>query len=229
MWKTELALPAELPESKSTFWSAGRGGCEQTGLVALSEMQRVLPRVGSDLPSQLTPQAWLPLHPCNPALPPGVLVCSQPPFGRWVVLIEMTKSWGKTNKQTKTPPQNKSTMKSGILILTTCLILHWICFGGPANFSFLFPFSPCSSDQVLFPCVPVKSTFVAVLRTYYCRIQDRDIFWDSSIISLLCSRSGSFSLLQILVTSYHTVLAQKITPIEVIREPCCCRLPFPPL
>lgn len=149
MWKTELALPAELPESKSTFWSAGRGGCEQTGLVALSEMQRVLPRVGSDLPSQLTPQAWLPLHPCNPALPPGVLVCSQPPFGHWVVLIEMTKSWGKgenkqTNKNTPTKQINNEIwhINFDYLLDSPLDLLWWPCqLFFPVSFLSMFKWS----------------------------------------------------------------------------------------
>ena len=44
----------------------------------------------------------------------------------------------------------KSKTKSNILILTICLNLHWSCFGDPGNLSFLFTFSVCSSNRVLF-------------------------------------------------------------------------------
>lgn len=96
-----------------------------------------------------------------------------------VFLIEMTKSWRKGEKIQTKHTQNKSTTNSDILILTICLNLCWSCFGDPGNLSFLFTFSVCSSNQALFARVPVKSTFAAVLQTYYCRIQDRDIFWES--------------------------------------------------
>lgn len=99
----------------------------------------------------------------------------------------------------------------------------------------LFPLSVCSSHQVLFGRVLASSTFAAVLQTGCGKIQDRDIFWDSHIVSsLLCSCSGSFPFLlglipslQILVTPYHAIFAQEINPFEGIRESCCCGLPFP--
>ena len=240
MQRTELAVPGGSAESKCTFWSVGRGACKQAGLVVLSKMQHVLPcaRLGWTLRPllcfQLTHRALAALLVDATLLPLLVywfvrnLDLAVAFFDRDDQILEAGE---KSLKQT----QNKSTTKSNVLILTIRLNLHWSWFGDPGNLPLLFTFSVCSSKQVLFVRVPVKSTFAAVLQTYYCRIEDRDIFWDSNTVSsLLSSCSVSFSLLfgpfpslQILVTLYQTIFAQEITSIEGIRSSCCCGLPFP--
>lgn len=94
-------------------------------------------------------------------------------FDRYEQILEEWRGGGEPTQNTHT---KQVATKSDILVLTICLNLHWSCFGDPGNLSFLFTFSVCSSNQVLFARVPVKSTFAAVLQICYCRIQDRDIF-----------------------------------------------------